>query len=142
MLRAVSVQLLGRRFVSIALVVAALAGCASKLPPPVTLAAPATASAEELRWAIEAALAERRWTVNQRAPGVIGAFVVSHGSGEGAAVDIAYAAGTIEIRCAQQEVSEQRYDRWVQLLSSDIQKYVAQLGMRRPPAPTPPPKAP
>jgi hypothetical protein len=103
------------------------------------LPAPAAASSEELRWAIEGALAARNWTVSERAPGSITAFVVSQGTAAHATVEITYKPGAIDIRCVKEDVSRQRYDRWIQLLSAEIQKNVAQLGMRRPPAPPPPP---
>jgi hypothetical protein len=133
-------RVLRRPSVSIALVVAALAGCVTYEPAaPVKMPAPAGASSEQLRWAVEAALAARNWTVTERAPGSITAFVLSRGSGDQATVEVTYKAGAIEIRCVKQEVSPQRYDRWMQLLSSEIQKNVAQLGMGKPPAPPPPP---
>jgi len=125
--------------ISIALVVVALAGCAYEPPPPTTMPAPAAASSEELRWAVEASLAARNWTVLKRAPGSITAFVHSRGSGEEATIEITYHPGAIKIRCVEQKVSPQRYDRWMQLLSSELQKNAAQLGMGRPPAPSPPP---
>jgi len=131
---------LGRSFVSIALIVAALAGCVHEPSPPVSLPAPLAASSEELRWAVEAGLAAHNWTVTKRAPGSITAFVYSRGSGDQATIQVAYRPGLIEIRCLEKKrVSEDRYDRWVRLLSGEIQKSVAMLGMvRRPPAPPPP----
>jgi len=132
-------RLLRRPSVSIALLVVAQASCVhEQLPPPVTMPAPAAASSDELRWAIEAALATRNWTVSDRAAGSISAFVVSRGSGDNATIEITYKPGVIEIRCVTKDVSRERYDRWMQLLSSEIQKNAAQLGMRRPPAPSPP----
>ena len=130
-----------RHSISIAIVVAALAGCSYEPYPPVTVAALPKASSEELRWAVEAALAARNWTVSSRESGKIGAYVVSRGSGDHAVIEIDYRGGTIDIRCVQQQVSRDRYDRWIQLLSSEIQKQVAQLGMKlaRPPAQSPPP---
>jgi hypothetical protein len=129
---------LRRPYVSIALVVAALANCAHELPPPVTMPAPAVASSEELRWAIEGALAARNWTVTERTPGAITAFVYSQATADQAVVEITYRPGVIDIRCTKQDVSRDRYDRWILLLSSEIQKNAAQLGMGRPPAPSPP----
>ena len=134
--------MLRRPSVSIALVVVALAGCAHELPPPVTMPAPAAASSEELRWAIEAGLAARNWTVLERAPGVIGAFVFSQSTADQAVVEITYRPGVIAIRCVKEDVSRQRYDRWIQLLSSEILKNAAQIGMGRPPAPSPPSSVP
>jgi hypothetical protein len=135
----VSPRALRRPLVSIALVVVALAGCAHEPYPPVTVPAPAAASTEELRWAIEGALAARNWQVVQRTPGAIDAYVHSQGSGDNALIQVTYRTGVIDIQCVKQNVSSHRYDRWMQLLSSEIQKNVAQLGMRRPPAPSPPP---
>jgi hypothetical protein len=140
----VSLRALRGPFVSIALVVVALSGCAHELSPPVTVPAPVGASSEELRWAIEAALAARNWTVLERRPGTIGAFVYSQATADQAVVEIAYRPGVIDIRCVKQDVSQGRYDRWLQLLSSEIQKNVAQvgMGMGRPPVPLPPPRTP
>jgi len=129
-------------FVSIALIIVALAGCVHELPPPVTLPAPAAASSEELRWAIEAGLAAHNWTVTERAPGSISAYVYSRGSGDQATIKILYRPGAIEIRCVQQDVSPDRYDRWMRLLSGEIQKGTAMLGMGIRPAPSPPPPPP
>jgi hypothetical protein len=113
------------------------------LPPPVSIPAPASASSEELRWVIEAALAARNWTVSHRAPGSITAYVLSKGSGFYATIEITYRPGTVSIRCVEQQTTKARYDRWIQLLSSEIQKNAAQLamGLARPPAPpaAPPP---
>jgi len=133
-----------RRSVSIALVMMTLAGCAHEPFPPFTVPAPASASSEELRWVIEAALVAHKWTVHQRAPGSIGAWVHSQGRGDYAVIEINYRPSAIDIRCVKQDVSKARYDRWMQLLSADIMKNAAQLGMgmRRPPAPVPPPTAP
>jgi hypothetical protein len=91
------------------------------LPPPVSIPAPASASSEELRWVIEAALAAR--------------------SGFYATIEITYRPGTVSIRCVEQQTTKARYDRWIQLLSSEIQKNAAQLamGLARPPAPPAPP---
>jgi hypothetical protein len=97
---------------------------------------PAAASSEELRWVVEAALAAHNWSVRDRAPGSITAFVYSTGSGDYATIEITYRPGVIDIRCVQQDVSQQRYDRWIQLLSSEIQKNAAMLGVRRPPMPS------
>jgi hypothetical protein len=109
----------------------ALAGCAHELPPPFAVPAPASASSEELRWAIEAALAAHNWTVNKREPGTIGAWVQSQGSGDHAVIEINYRPGVIDIRCLKQSVPDSRYDRWMQLLSAEIVKNAAQLGMGR-----------
>jgi hypothetical protein len=121
-----------------ALLVAALASCVYELPPPVTLPAPTAASAEELRWAVEGALAVHKWTVLERAPGSITAFVFSRNSGDKATIEIRYQPGAIVIRCTERQVSSARYDRWIQLLSSEIQKNAALVGMRpsRPPPPS------
>lgn len=112
----------------------ALAGCAHEPFPPLTVPAPTAASSEELRWAVEAALAARNWTVSHREPGAITAYVRSQGTGERAVIKIAYRPGVIDIECVKQDVSRQRYERWMQLLSSELQKNAAQLGMGRPPA--------
>ena len=120
----------------------ALAGCIAHEPyPPFAVPAPAAASAEELRWVIEAALAAHKWTVNKRAPGTIGAWVHSQGRGDYAVIEINYRPGVIDIRCVKQDVSKSRYDRWMQLLSADMMKNAAPLGMgtRRAPAAAPPP---
>jgi hypothetical protein len=130
----VSQRLLRQPSVSLALLLA-LASCAHEPPPPVTLPAPETASPEELRWVVEAALAAHNWTVLRRAPGSITAFVFSRGTGERAKVQISYEPGAVEIRCVKQDVSDKRYDRWVKLLSSEIRKNAAQLGIRRSPEP-------
>jgi hypothetical protein len=131
------VSALRRRYVSIALVVISLAGCAHEVPPPTTVPAPAAATSEELRWAVEAALAARNWTVVEREPGAISASVHSQGSGEEATVKITYRPGVVDIRCVKQAVYPGRYDRWIRLLSSEIQKNVAQLGMGRGPSQSP-----
>ena len=88
---------LQRRSVSIALVILALAGCAHEPFPPITVPAPASASSEELRWVIEAALAAHKWTVDKRAPGTIGAWVHSQGRGDYAVIEIDYRPGAIDI---------------------------------------------
>jgi hypothetical protein len=126
----------------IALMVATLAtvvGCAHEPPPTIVIPAPEQARPEALRWAIEAALAERRWTVMERAPGVIRAGVRSDGSGESAVVDLRYLRGAVEIRCVKMFVARGRYDRWIQLLSAEVQKEVALVGAGRD---APPPLAP
>jgi hypothetical protein len=117
----------------------ALAGCAHEPFPPFTVPAPASASSEELRWVIEAALAAHSWTVNRRTPGRIRAWVHSQGTGDHAVIEITYQPGVIDIRCVKQDVPKSRYDRWMQLLSADIVKNAAPLGMgiRRSPAPSP-----
>jgi hypothetical protein len=120
-----------RRSVSIALVILALAGCAYEPFPPFAVPAPESASSEELRWVIEAALAAHNWTVHQRGPGTMRAWVHSQGSGEHAVIEINYRPGVVDIRCVKQRVSRSRYDRWMQVLSSEIMKNVAQLGMGR-----------
>ena len=94
--------------------------------------APASASSEELRWVIEAALAAHKWTVNQRAPGTIGAWVHSQGTGDHAVIEITYQPGVIDIRCVKQDVSKARYDRWMQLLSAEIMKNAAPAGNGNP----------
>ena len=123
---------------SIALAAGVLAGCAYEPLPPVSLPAPKTASSEELRWAVEAGLAAHRWVVTERGPGSISAYVYSQGSGDHASVEIEYVPGRITINCVKRQVSKQRYDRWMQLLTSEIQKSVAQLGMGRRPPPSEP----
>jgi hypothetical protein len=127
---------------SIALVVVALAGCVYEIPPPVTLPAPDSASSEELRWAVEGALAVHNWTVLERAPGSITASVFSRNTGDRTTIEVAYRPGAIVIRCTKQEVSRARYDRWIHLLSSEIQRNAALVGMGRPHAPPPPSSAP
>ena len=121
-----------------ALAAGGLASCVYEPLPPTTLPAPESATTEELRWAVEAGLAAHRWVVTERAPGSITAYVFSQGSGDTATVEIKYRPGDITINCVKRQVSKQRYDRWMQLLTSEIQKSVAQLGMgRRPPPPSP-----
>jgi len=122
----------------------ALAGCPHEPFPPVSVPAPPAASSEDLRWVIEAALAARRWKIHQRAPGAIGASVQSQGTGDHAVVEITYRPGAIDIRCVRQSVSRARYDRWIQLLSTEILKNAAQqqMGRGRPPAPSPPSEEP
>jgi hypothetical protein len=129
---------------SIAVVILALASCAypHPIPPPRTVLAPAGASSEELRWAVEGALATRSWTVVDRAPGSITAFVFSRGTQERADVKINYRPGVIEIQCTKQQAAPQRYDRWVQLLATEIQKNAAQVGMAGSTPPPPPPAVP
>ena len=130
-------------FISIALIMVALAGCPHEPFPPVTVPAPAAASSEDLRWVVEAALAARRWTIDQRTPGAIGASVHSQGTGDRAVVEITYGPGVIDIRCVKQNVSRARYNGWIQLLTTEIVKNAAQRQMGRgrppPPAPVPPP---
>lgn len=125
-------------FLSFALAAGVLASCVYEPLPPTTLPAPESASSEELRWAVEAGLAAHRWVVKERSPGSITAYVYSQGSGDTATVEIKYGPGKITINCVKRQVSQQRYERWMELLSSEIQKSVAQLGMgRRPPPPSP-----
>jgi hypothetical protein len=72
------------RLIRAALLATVLAGCGPRtFPPPVVVPAPAEASPETLRWAVEAGLGERHWTVSDQRPGVIHAYVVSEYSGEG-----------------------------------------------------------
>lgn len=59
------------------------------------------------------------------------AWVHSQGSGEHAVIEINYRPGAIDIQCVKQRVSRSRYDRWMQVLSSEIMKNAAQLGMGR-----------
>ena len=129
----------GPAFVAIALVMVALVGCVHEPPPPVALPAPVAASSEELRWAIEAGLAAHNWTVTERAPGAITASVYSRSSGDQATIKILYRPGAIEIRCLNLDVSADRYDRWMRLLTGEIQKGTSMLGMgmRRAPLPAP-----
>ena len=129
-------------FVSIALAALALTSCVQETLPPAKVAVPATASEEDLRWVIEAALALHNWKVVERAPGSMNAYVRSQGSGEEATIQIAYRPGAVHIRSVKSTVSRQRYDRWVHLLSIEIQKNAALLGSRRPPAPSSPPPPP
>jgi hypothetical protein len=117
-------------------VVVALTSCVHDLPPPVTVLTPSGASSEELRWVIEAALAEHNWKVLERAPGSMSAYVHSQGSGDEATIEITYRPGVIDIHCVKEKVSGQRYDRWIHLLSVEIQKNAALLGIRTPPAPS------
>lgn len=128
---AVSSRALQRSSVSIALVVVALAGCAYEPFPPFAVPAPESASSEELRWVIEAALAAHKWTVHERGPGTMRASVHSQGTGDHAVIEINYGPGVVDIRCVKQRVSRSRYDRWMQVLSSEIMKNAAQLGMGR-----------
>jgi hypothetical protein len=127
-----------RPSVSVALVVVALMSCVHEIPPPVTVPVPPAASSEELRWVIEAALSAHNWKVLGRMPGSMGAYVRSQGSGDEATIEITYRPGGIEVRCVKANVSPQRYDRWIHLLSIEIQKNAALLGGRRPTAPSPP----
>jgi len=131
-----------RPSVSVALVVVALTSCVHEIPPPVTVPVPPAASSEELRWVIEAALAAHNWKVLDRAPGSISAYVHSQGSGDEATIEITYRPGIIGVRCVKENVSQQRYDRWIHLLSTEIQKNAALLGARRPTEPSPPSSAP
>jgi hypothetical protein len=111
---------------------------------------PATASSEQLRWIIEAALAQRNWTIHTRTPNTFTAQVRSQGTGERAIIQIAYRPGVVEIRPVEQKVSRQRYDRWVKILSTDILQSAAQLAKApapatpstEPAAPSPPAAAP
>ena len=125
-----------RSSVSIALVVVALSSCAHEPFPSVSVLTPAGASSEELRWVIEAALAAHNWKVVNRAPGSMTASVYSMGSGDHATVEIKYGPGAVDIECVKQDVSRQRYDRWIHLLSTEIKKNAALLGGRRQPAPS------
>ena len=104
-------------------------GCAHQAPAPVVVTAPEQANPQGLRWAIESALAQRRWTVVERDPGRIRATVSSKATGGHATVDVRYGPGTVEIVYVNQDVGWSRYDRWVQLLSADLQKSVALVGM-------------
>jgi hypothetical protein len=126
------------RRLSILGVLAALAvGCASSPMPSTTIIAPSAASSEALSWAIEAGLAERRWTTIGHRPGVVEAHVRSNGTGEYVRVEISYGAGIVTIRPVKWSIDRPRYTRWVNLLSADIRKNLAQIGMGRggPPAP-------
>jgi hypothetical protein len=128
------------RLASILLLASSLGGCAHHEPPPPTIvAAPAGASPEALRWAIEGALAERHWNVLRREPGRIGAYVSSQGTGDQALVEITYGSGDIQVRLVQEADDRQRSERWVRLLAGDIQRNVASIGMGKPPPPPPPP---
>lgn len=119
-------------------VLAALAaGCASTPLPSATIVAPSAASSESLSWAIEAGLAERRWeTIGHRA-GIVDAHIRSHGTGDYVRVEISYGAGVVTIRPVKWSINRERYARWINLLSADVRKNLAQIGMGRggPPAP-------
>src|SRR5258708_17873964 len=95
----------------------ALAGCAHDPPPPIVLSAPEKADPESLRWAIEAALAQRRWTITKREPGLIRAKVASQATSQWAIVDIRYTPGVVEIVYVDQGVRWSRYDLWIVLLT-------------------------
>lgn len=114
-----------------ALVVVALASCAQEPFPAVSVPTPSGASSEELRWVIEAALAAHNWKILDRGPGSMTASVYSTGSGDQATVQIKYGPGAVDIECIKQDVSRQRYDRWIHLLSTEIKKNAALLGGRR-----------
>jgi hypothetical protein len=117
------------RLLAIICLFVTLAGCAHGPPPPIVLDAPEKAKPESLRWAIEAALAQRRWTITEREPGRIRAKVASQATAQHAIVDIRYGSGAVEIDYVDQGVGWSRYDRWVQLLTAELQKSVAQVGM-------------
>jgi len=121
--------------VSIALVAVSLASCAHEPFPPVSVLTPAGASSEEMRWVIEAALATHNWKVVDRGANSMTASVRSAGSGDFATVQINYGPGAVDIECVKQDVSRQRYDRWIHLLSTEVKKNAALLGGRRQPAP-------
>lgn len=119
--------------------VAALAvGCATTPLPSATLIAPTSASAEALSWAIEAGLAERRWITTGHRPGIVDAYVMSNGTGDYVRVEISYGAGVVTIKPVKWSINGQRYARWVNLLSADIRKNLAQIGMGRSGPPAPP----
>lgn len=129
-LRAMISRVDGRRLVLACLLTIAAAGCfATTPPPPVFIEAPNGASPEATRWAIEAGLAERRWVVAGHAPGVIDAYVKSEGAREFLSVEIAYEPGRVTIRQVQRRGSADRHERWVGLLSAEIRKHLARIGM-------------
>jgi hypothetical protein len=118
------------RLALLGLVLAVAAGCVTTRPlPPTTILAPASASPEATRWAIEAGLAERRWVVAGHAPGVVDAYVKSAGTGEFVSVEIAYEPGRVTIRQVQWRGSRERHQRWIGLLSAEIRKHLAKIGM-------------
>jgi hypothetical protein len=118
------------RAATLALAVLVTACGERPLPPPVVVPAPSDASSDALRWAVESALAQRHLSVLARAPGQIIASVHSNGSGEWAKVSVMYGDGEVRIECLREDVDRGRYQRWMQLLSADIQKNVATIGMR------------
>jgi hypothetical protein len=99
---------------------------------------------ESLSWVVEAALSERHWTVNRRSPGNIQASVWSQGSGENATIGIQYGPTGIQISQLAASVTAARYDRWIRLLVTNINRHIVQIGMGRPAAPwgAPPAAAP
>jgi hypothetical protein len=102
---------------------------------------PAGIPPESLRWAVEAALSERHWTVNRSTPGQIEAFVQSNGTRENATIRVTYGPAEIQIKQLVAAVSPQRYDRWVRLLVLNINNRLAQTGRAAAPAAAPPPAA-
>lgn len=97
--------------------------------------APEAAAPEALRWAVEAALSERHWNVDNRTRGHIQASVWSRGSGESATISVAYDTRGIQIFMVTASVNPNRYDRWIRLLVGNINAHVAQIGMGRTAAP-------
>lgn len=119
-----------RRVVLACVLTIAAAGCFATTPvPPVFIEAPADASPEATRWAIEAGLAERRWVVAAHAPGIIDAYVRSEGARDFLSVEVAYEPGRVTIRQVQWRGSAERHQRWIDLLSAEIRKHLAQIGM-------------
>jgi hypothetical protein len=110
-------------------------GCAADpLPPPVVLPAPENVSTQALGFVVESALAEKGWTVLQRKPGHTRAAVRSGGNGENAMIDVDYRGGSIDIRCLRRNVSDERYARWIKLLSVVIQRQLATAAVAAPAA--------
>jgi hypothetical protein len=122
------------RLCVLAALAVSLAACAEPpLPPPTTVMAPPQARPETLQWAIESALAEHGWTVSSRGPGFVVAGVHSEGTNEGVTIQITHGGGTIQISRLNGSVTPQRYDRWVRLLTTAINRYAAgtpQAGVR------------
>jgi hypothetical protein len=127
----------GRRLAMLGVLAALVAGCASTPLPSTTIIAPSSASGEALSWAIEAGLAERRWITIGHSPGIVEAHIRSNGTGDYVRVEISYGAGVVTIRPVKWSIIRERYSRWMNLLSADIRKNIAQIGMGRggPPAP-------
>jgi len=118
-----------RQIVLTVVLLSTLGGCAHELPEPILVTAPERAKPEGLRWAVEAALAQRGWTVVKRDPGLIRATVTSNATGDHATVEVRYRPGAVEILYVFQDVGWSRYDRWVQLLSAELRKSVALVGI-------------
>jgi hypothetical protein len=125
-----------RSIVAAALVGWLAVGCAERpLPPPVSLPAPENVPTQSLGFVVDSALADKGWTVLHRKPGHTRAAVISRGSGESATIDVDYRGGSIDIRCLKRTVSDERYDRWIRLLSTIIQRKLATVAITTPPGP-------